>query len=330
MSNCPVCEQEAIRDSAKYCDKCGANLAVTPQHAGVTDRAPLATRPDFTMQNDVSPSESRLSNTTDGPTAHDAAPSHENPTLTPDRLEAPQSARGRGRFVGATLVSVAAVSTVTQYISAAAFGLPMNFSAGDRVWSTGGLVAVIASIYMGVKCTSWPDFRRRISAWIGLTAVLAFGTVALIAGFNNAYTFTVVDQESRAETFHRELTGRYDVEYDSDRICGGGDDYYACVHSHVVLYNTICVRESLTRNGEKICAELSDFVDGVKARLKTCGSGCETRAEGGVWGWPYLQLVPETALVSNGDSLLEISHLEHCNFELGPFKIGNCSRTREP
>ena len=329
MSYCPACTQEIVRAEAKFCDECGANLALAHEHAGAADGSLLAPQPDFMMQGGGNTTPLRFPSPASAPPAEAAGPGPKNSTPMSDGVEAPKSTLGRGRFVAATLVVVAAVSTATQYLTAGAFGLPVDFAAGDRVWSTGGLLAVIASIYMGVKCDNWVDFRRRIGVWAGLTAALAFGAVALIAGFSNAYSFTVVDQEERAETFHRELTGRYDVEEESRRICGGDEDYLSCINQHVVLYNVVCRGKTLTSDGSAVCKELKGFIAETRGKYRTCGSGCETRADSdGLWGWPYLRSVPVTVLVSNGDSLPEVAHRERCNFDLGPFKIGNCSRSR--
>lgn len=325
MRSCAGCGQQTMRPEAKFCDECGASTA------SVSDLTPALIVPTATPRGAYEADIAAVPNAF-------AATATTRPQLQGQDLRGhpqPQIGGhdqngGRRWFVGATLLLLGVVSTATQYVTAAAFGLPI-FSTTGRVWSTGGLVAVVASVYMGVKCRSWADFRRRIGVWMGLTVILAVGAVALIAGFNNAYSITVVDQEARAETFHREPTGRYSVKERTDRICGHDEDYLSCINQHVVLYNVVCKGNKLTADGSNVCTELDGFIGEIRKTYKTCGSGCETRAgNDGLWGWPYLQSVPETVRISNSDSLSEISHLEHCNFKLGPVKVGNCLDDREP
>ena len=239
--------------------------------------------------------------------------------------------RDWARYMAATLLTLAITSTAAQYAAAAWWGLPISSSIEGRAWSTGGVVALTASIWIGVKCRSWTDFRRRIVPWVALTAALASLAVTVIGGFSNAYSVEVVDQEARLATSHQELTGRYSVSYASDQLCGDGEDLLSCVNQHVVLYNIVCADRPLTDDGNEICSSLSGFVDEIQAEYDRCGTGCETQAdEDGLWGWPYLRLTPETASVSTGDWLPEISHHEHCYFKLGQIQVGSCADDREP
>lgn len=178
-----------------------------------------------------------------------------------------------------------------------------------------------------------PVGARQRKRWpVALAASLITGVlfgllvVALVStGLGNAYSFTVVDQEARAGTFREELTGRHDLTEAKKRICGGDEDYLSCLNQHVTLYNTVCADQDLTEEATQLCSQLDDFVDSTRSRYRTCGSGCRTQVDSsGQWGWPYLNQVPETTEVSNGDALPEISHVENCYFSLGPVRIGNC------
>jgi len=75
------------------------------------------------------------------------------------------------------MFAVAATSTGAQLLAMFAFGVADLYEWG---WSTGGLVALVASIYFGTRCDSWEDFSRRIWTWVAITAVLAF----LVMGYN--------------------------------------------------------------------------------------------------------------------------------------------------
>lgn len=160
-----------------------------------------------------------------------------------------------------------------------------------------------------------------------ITTVLLGLVVAalIIAGLNNAYSFKVVDQPARKETYHQQFTGKYDITPSHLQVCGDGEDYASCVKQHEVLYEAVCADTSLTEKGLATCRSLNDFLAGSRVELQKCGSGCMTKAgENGLWGWPYIRAVPATSLVSNNDRLPEISHSEHCYFKLGPARIGNC------
>ena len=84
------------------------------------------------------------------------------------------------RFAGATLLVLGLTSTAAQFVARQAFAPDMPLAAGESGWSTGGLVALVGSIYMAIKCQTWKDFRRRIGVLIGITAALAVAAVYLM------------------------------------------------------------------------------------------------------------------------------------------------------
>ena len=60
-------------------------------------------------------------------------------------------------------------------------------------------------------------------------------------------------------------------------------------------------------------------------RYANCGYDCYTIAgDDGRWGWQYLDLVPETRQVSNGDATEEITRTAFCFVKLGAVSIGEC------
>lgn len=173
---------------------------------------------------------------------------------------------------------------------------------------------------------------KRGARWIpiGLSSlatalvVVVVGLALIDAGLRNAYSITVVDQESRSADFHYEPTGRYDLVASTEYICGDGYQFYTCIEQHRTMHNTVCVSVFLTDLATATCARLRLFIEEGYVRLEACGYGCETRADDGKWGWTHLRLRAETTLVSNGDEIPEISHREHCYFELGRLALGIC------
>jgi hypothetical protein len=82
-----------------------------------------------------------------------------------------------GRFAAATLLVLAVTATFAPFLAAAVLGVAMEWS---RLVSTGGLVALIASIVMGVKCRSWASWWKWIWLPVGLTVAIAFVAVSLM------------------------------------------------------------------------------------------------------------------------------------------------------
>lgn len=159
------------------------------------------------------------------------------------------------------------------------------------------------------------------------TAVVLAAAVAGLAfvGLNNGYSYSVTDQTGREETFHEEWTGTYDIVALNKRICGDNDDYLSCIDQHEAVHTTECLNLKLTSDGAATCRELKTFIKQGKARYKTCGYGCTTRADSnGLWGWTYLRAVPVTEQVSNKDAVPEVTHIERCTFVLGPITLGSC------
>lgn len=173
--------------------------------------------------------------------------------------------------------------------------------------------------------------RAWLPALIGsaITAVVLVALVAALAslGLGNAYSYTVTDQAARAETSHEEWTGTFTIVDTNKRICGNGKDYLSCVNQHVAVYNTACLNLKLTSDAASTCRQLKNFITQTKARYKSCGYGCKTRAgSNGLWGWAYLRAMPITEQVSNGDAAPAVSHTEYCTFALGPIKLGSCPK----
>lgn len=94
-------------------------------------------------------------------------------------------------FAGATLAVLAVVFTLAQYAAFASLGLI------DRVElriSTGGVIVLVASIVMWVKCRTWGYWRKWIWPWAGTAVLLSFVTVNLVA----AQDARALEEESRA------------------------------------------------------------------------------------------------------------------------------------
>lgn len=170
--------------------------------------------------------------------------------------------------------------------------------------------------------------RRRIAVLASaVTAVVVSGVVALLVaiGLNNAYSFTVVDQEAHAATSRLVTADDFNLVANKSQLCKPGDDYTGCLNMHVVMYNSVCIGQSLAPAAVQKCTDLSRFIEDVRVRAAGCGYGCTTsETNSGLWGWSYLRLDPVSVSISNKDERPEISHEEHCHFELGPVELGNC------
>lgn len=81
---------------------------------------------------------------------------------------------GGGKYAGATFFLVGATSTLTQVIAAASLGYMVA-----PEWSSGGVVALVAAIWMWIKCRSWASWRKWVWLPTIITVVLAFVTVNL-------------------------------------------------------------------------------------------------------------------------------------------------------
>lgn len=178
------------------------------------------------------------------------------------------------------------------------------------------------------KVRGRPQANQQLALTIAIALVILVITLGFSAFVTGGQFFkwrTKVVQEKKPETFRQENTGNYNINYTQRQICGGGEDYLSCVNSHVTLYNSICVGKSLTDGAESTCASLLDFIHDVQNRSATCGYGCVTQvADDGLWGWPYLELEPETRQVSNNDGASEITRPSLCFVKIGTVAIGEC------
>ncbi|MDN4489246.1 hypothetical protein QQX13_00210 [Demequina sp. SYSU T00068] len=181
--------------------------------------------------------------------------------------------------------------------------------------------------------------RARKPLWVPVVTtatatavILGLSGWALVdTGLNNAYSFEVVDQQARSATTHTAYAGNYRLIGTGDYLCGDDEDFYGCLSQHVAMYNTVCVGMALDSTAQDRCEQLSDFIDDLNETYSTCGYGCRTRTDDQRWGWDRQKLVANTVSASSDNAVAEITHLEHCYFELGSLTIGNCpagARTR--
>lgn len=98
--------------------------------------------------------------------------------------DATQSPPSGFRFAAATLFVVGATATFAPFLAAAMFGLSVTWD-GQR--STGGIVAVVASIAMWIWCRSWEAWRR----WVWLPVI-----ATVIISFLVVSSWAVVDADS--------------------------------------------------------------------------------------------------------------------------------------
>lgn len=234
----------------------------------------------------------------------------ENP---PKKIDGPWHQR-----VVATMLLVGLVATASQMIAMSLAGLTL--APGARETSTGGLVAVLSGIAMGVFTKNWQQFKKWIWLPLTVTALLCF---ALVGSFNS-YQVKVVDQEAKPATSSIQPTGNYDVIRTQDRICEPGEDYFACISAHIASYNSSCANRSLSDSAAITCESLLSFIDDLEEQYANCGYNCRTQGEVGKWGWPYLQAKAETALQFDTLPEAEIYHWENCFFDLGIVQFGTC------
>ena len=168
----------------------------------------------------------------------------------------------------------------------------------------------------------------------GLTVVITLAMLSsavgalIVAGLNNAYSYTVVLQEAEPATTQPGFGSSVNLASGGGDLCGDGDDYTGCLNMHVAMYNSVCVGVSLTATAQSTCSSLSAFIEDVRIQADGCGSGCTTQAdEQGRWGWAYLRPAPAPTMVSNDNALPELSYERYCLFSLGPVQVGDCGET---
>ena len=136
-----------------------------------------------------------------------------------------QAAVNDGSFRAATFFLVGAVSTVGQMIAVASLGLPVSLE-----WSTGGVVALVAGIWMWAACRSWAAWRKWVWLPVGITVVLAFVVVNLqvAAARTEAERVALVNIHGRVKAF-AEMQRKSVVDMEMD-IPGGkaGHTVSAC------------------------------------------------------------------------------------------------------
>lgn len=197
---------------------------------------------------------------------------------------------------------------------------------GAGLFGLPGAVGILSAVMLSIDSTLRSRHLAAILISVAMSVLIVVGTMfALVgAGLANAYSFEVVDRQSaNLENFNG-------IRFDAgEPICGGGDDYSTCLNMHIAMYNSVCAGSGLPSGDRLIksaldtCSRLSSFIDDVRARSASCGFGCTTRADGdGRWGWEYLRPVAATNTVT----VDRVTHREHCWFNLGAIKLGNCPR----
>lgn len=81
---------------------------------------------------------------------------------------------GGWKFAGATLLVLGATATFAPMLAAAMLGFSLNW---DGTRSTGGVLALVASIVMGLTCRDWETWRKWIWLPVAITIVIAFVVV---------------------------------------------------------------------------------------------------------------------------------------------------------
>lgn len=150
----------------------------------------------------------------------------------------------------AALFAVGATSTLVQIVTALALGTAQYF---DWRWSTGGLVAIAAAIFMWFKGTSWASWRRRIWPWLLAVGVVAAGSMFVQSpsiaadrdlpgspSFGLASYWTKVDAAAQYEIV-QQPTGKVLVDYSGIKACHLGQPWHACIDVVISEYQFACV-----------------------------------------------------------------------------------------
>lgn len=117
---------------------------------------------------------------------------------------------GGFRYAAATFVLIGAVSTLSQMAAVASLGYPVTWD-----WSSGGLVGIIASIWMWLRCRSWAAWRKWVWVPAIITVVIAFVTINLMtANAEKAAAEDRADMCSAAESQLASMTSKHEALLD--------------------------------------------------------------------------------------------------------------------
>lgn len=210
------------------------------------------------------------------------------------------------------------VATISQWIAISLAGF--EIIPGAKVWSSGGVLAIICAFVMWGAVKSWSAFKRWIWLPLTITSLCSFAVVGLM----NNYEVEILVREAQPATKSVQPNGLFELTETAERICQPGEDYLGCVNSHVAHFNSVCVDQPLTYTAASVCDSMSEFIEEIKAQYEGCGYGCETAGEYGTWGWPYLRLEPSMSLQFNNDAQPAVYHYEMCHFDLGIIQFGTC------
>ena len=198
---------------------------------------------------------------------------------------------------------------------------------GSGVAVLPGAASLVAAIIVIVDARLRKSFASVIAVTALITALTVSGLVAAVvsAGLSHAYTTEVVDRPADVVAEFDSVTFA-----EGSQLCGGGDDYSACVNMHIAMYNSVCsssgltLEQQLAPSAQDSCDRLSSFIDDIRASSASCGFGCTTQANSdGRWGWAYLQPVSSTRDVE----IDQVTHEESCWFSVGVIHLGYCPRT---
>lgn len=111
----------------------------------------------------------------------------------------PEQSKPRGgfRFAAATLLVLGLVATFAPFLAASFFGVAIVWD-GQR--SSGGVVALVASIAMWIWCRSWEAWRRWIWLPIVATVIAAFALVGSNAAGNGTGGASLEDTSTHQQS----------------------------------------------------------------------------------------------------------------------------------
>ena len=174
----------------------------------------------------------------------------------PGRSDTGRREVGGWGLAAAAFFVIGATVTVVQFIVAVMLGTYLNY---DWQMSSGGLFAFGVAIYIGIRCRSWAEWRRRLWPWLVVGGVAAATVTAIQASqvANEAEalprkpTSAVVSRwekvDAPAEYRTVEVpTGRVLVEASEINICFAGQSTIECLNQVIANYEDACLGHDIS------------------------------------------------------------------------------------
>ena len=174
----------------------------------------------------------------------------------PGRSDTGKREVGGWGLAAAAFFAVGATVTVVQVIIAVMLGTFLNY---DWRMSSGGLLAFGVAIYIGIRCRSWAEWRRRLWPWLVVGGVAAATVTAIQASqvvdeaeaLPRKPTSAVVSRWEKvdAPADYRTVevpTGAVLVEASEINICFAGQSAVECLNQVIDNYEDVCLGHDIS------------------------------------------------------------------------------------